>query len=440
MSVYIGSNGPGSSNAVLALAAAAQQQVQWELQPLQQVSQLQLDLQLSQQQLQFQERQAAAQQHQLQQEVAQLQQQLERSISQFEQLEQQLQSSQQQLQHAQQQAQQQQLQHVQREHLQRQEEQDQCVQLQSQVIQLQSQLARAQRDSHQQQSHMQDQLVVAQQQHQRQYAVLQQDLWLSQQQLQLATDVQDQLAAELHFWHGKAGSSQAELLLARPQRDSMAAELQLWRQWGAQQQALEEQQQFDSVEAAAWVSSPSPQELAAAICEPGYSPYAPATPCASRSSDAAPSSSSSSSPVSAALNFNSSGCSTWSGAAPLGNPLASSIARDSGSFAVSAAGGSIWFDSGSFAVSGGGTGDAIGSVPPSPLVSWLAPSFGGFSGGFVFGGYAPAAPQVRSRVGFASSAAAAAQPVQLPERTAGGLDQVPWSKSFGGPGPPSRNA
>jgi hypothetical protein len=83
----------------------------------------------------------------------------------------------------------------------------------------------------------------------------------------------------------------------------------------------------------------------------------------------------------------------------------------------------------------GGSGDF--ALVPSPSVSCLALASGGFSGAFVFGGYASAAPQVRSRVGLPfSAAAAAAQPVQLPERTAGGLDQVPWSRSVGGPGPP----
>lgn len=50
-----------------------------------------------------------------------------------------------------------------------------------------------------------------------------------------------------------------------------------------------------------------------------------------------------------------------------------------------------------------------------------------------FGGYVPAA----SQAGFTpAAAAAAAQPVQSLERTAGGLDQVSWSRSVGGPGPP----
>jgi hypothetical protein len=34
------------------------------------------------------------------------------------------------------------------------------------------------------------------------------------------------------------------------------------------------------------------------------------------------------------------------------------------------------------------------------------------------------------------AAAAADHPVQLPKRAAGGLDQSPWSRSVGGPGPP----
>jgi hypothetical protein len=294
--------------------------------------------------------------------------------------------------------------------------------------------------------------------------VLQQDLQCAQRQLQQAADVQEQLAAELHLWHGKAGSSQAELLRVQQQRDSIAAELQLWQQWGDQQQQLEAQQQFASVDGAtaAWVASPSPQELSAVAGEPEYSPCAPPSPYATPGSGV-------SSLVSAALHVSSSGRSSPLSAAPSGS-FGISSRVDSGSFAVGSdssfgsscsspvsaalSGGSssyCWQDTPgdshasssrlvhrSCVVSSvydpaGGVGDV--SVVRFPSVSWPVPSLGGVSGGVVLGGCAPAAPQVRSRVPLASSAAAAQQ-VQLPERTAGGLDQVPWSKSVGGPGPP----
>lgn len=92
-----------------------------------------------------------------------------------------------------------------------------------------------------------------------------------------------------------------------------------------------------------------------------------------------------------------------------------------------------------------GVGCSSVSLGVEPFVYSSSPVFGGrplpgVSGGSprvsLFSGYQPVSLQAGSPVRFGSFAAAADQPVRLPERAAGGLVRVPWSKSVGGPGPP----
>lgn len=107
---------------------------------------------------------------------------------------------------------------------------------------------------------------------QQQLTQLQQDLQRAQQQLQqqqllqLAESRQEQLAAEVNFWHRKACGQQSHLQQLRQQPESMASELELWQQRNAEQQ-LAKQQQSDSV--AAGTAAPA-QELVASAGGPEH--------------------------------------------------------------------------------------------------------------------------------------------------------------------------
>lgn len=361
------------------------------------------------------------------------------------------------------------------------------AQLQQQLAVMWQQLQQLQHEQAQFRGHLhqvQEHLAVSQQQvaeQQQLLSQLQQDLQRAQQQLHLANSSQEQLAAEVQYWHREASSRQVQLQQLQQRHDSNAAELELWHQWGAQQQAESE----DAAAAAPAQSFPV-SELVAHAYEAGHSPSAAHSHCSSHSvSSIAPSSSycAPPSPSTAASDSSISGSSAFV-AAPVSVGSLSGVSRlgdgvDTAATCSHSSGGSSPLP---VPLCGGSTGPFSGGSPvaahPHSLLSSVGPGllssssimsssssvnhssnqvssvgdprlgFGGLgvfrllgsglaAASFGFGGsYAPAAPQVRSMVGFSSVAAAAAQPVQFPERTAGGLDQMPWSRSVGGPGPP----